>query len=143
MELIIYDFDCEIEKGKLRLYDKTTFNKIISGLPNCEGVLEFRAVGTKKKRTTRQNKYYWGVIIKHFQRLFYNASGDEDFLFDKEITHEQLKNRLLTRDINGEKYVKSSKKLNTLEWEAYCNRCRDYAMTIFNHYIPLPKECNL
>lgn len=72
-------------------------------------------------RTSRQNNYYWGVVVKML--------SDEIGYYPKEM-HEELK-KLFTP--HG-----TTSKMSTIEFEDYTNQVRDWAMREHNINIPTP-----
>jgi len=87
---------------------------------------EFRAF--LKKRNKDQNKFYWGFVIRPLSE-FLNAP--------KQQVHELMKHRFLVHyqaveTVAGEQvmpYVKSTTTLSGSEFETYCRRIRDWALT--------------
>jgi len=91
----------------------------------------------RKNRSVRENSYYWGVIIKELCSF----TG-----FQPDEMHEVLKMKFLRDDktirATGELVpgFKSTKTLNTAEFEAYCEAIRVFALADLDCYIPLPNE---
>ena len=91
---------------------------------------------TKLQRSTDQNRYYWGVVVKEMADE-YGCIPDEmhqilrlKFLKEKEIEFE------------GEKFAicKSTTKLKTDEFEEYLEKCRMFASMYLGIVILLPNE---
>jgi len=89
----------------------------------------------KAERSTSQNKYYWGVVIK----LLEEETGQ-----DRQSLHEVIKEKFLTSwvKINGheEKMVKSTSELDTKEFETLMSSVRQWASSFLGVYIPEPNE---
>lgn len=86
----------------------------------------------KLTRSQRQNRYYWGVVIKTLS----DFTGD-----DAEATHKALSEMFL----HGEKVTAlgievmvypSTTKLNTKEFSAFVDAIRHFAMHDYGVYIP-------
>lgn len=86
---------------------------------------------SKQVRSLPQNKYYWGVIVK----VVSQHTG-----YTSEETHQELARMFLSYENNGKLFVRSTTKLNTVEFEKYAESCRDWAKREMDVYIPLPNE---
>lgn len=86
---------------------------------------------SKQVRSLPQNKYYWGVIVK----VVSQHTG-----YTSEETHQELARMFLSYENSGKLFVRSTTKLNTLEFEKYAESCRDWAKKEMDVYIPLPNE---
>lgn len=96
----------------------------------------------KRRRSDRQNRYYWGVIIVMVTEMFLDAGNT----IDGEQVHEFLKEHVgalkdTVLDPHGvlHSVVRSSTKLTTAEWEDYMERIRVWAAD-FSLNIPAPNE---
>lgn len=90
--------------------------------------LEIKAV--KTTRSTLQNNYYWGVVIKIIS---------DELGYTPDEVHEILRYKFLF--VQGEfPYVRSTTSLNTVEFEEYMINIRMWASLQFGCYIPLPNE---
>lgn len=126
---MILQIDFAKEKDKKKLYEvlKTRKPKIY----NIE-IKEYR-----KDRSNNENRYYWGVVIKELcNHTGYNA--DE--------MHEVLKAKFNPKELvfkqTGEsvKIGGSTADMNTLEFEAYLEQIRIFALTELDVLIQLPNE---
>ena len=93
---------------------------------------------SKKKfnRTTEQNRYYWGVVLKMI--------SDESGYTPNEV-HELLKGEFLKTgeiELGGiiKPTTKSTTKLKTDEFEEYLEKCRRFAAINLSLVILLPNE---
>ena len=93
-----------------------------------------------KERSLPQNKYYFGVVLKELSEL----TGDS-----KEQWHEMIKRKFLTeyhivKSKNGQiekmESNRSTKELNTKEWEDLMSRIRIWASSHLGIWIPEPNE---
>lgn len=122
------------DKGKLILSNPDTFKEELKKL---SGKRVYVIVDTERqKRSNDQNEFYWGVCLK----LISDHTG-----YTCEELHDILKYKFLGTDekkIGSEtvKILKSTTKLNTLQFEEYLGRIRDWASTKLNVIIPLPNE---
>jgi len=86
----------------------------------------------RKKRSGRENRYYWAVIVD----ILANHLG-----YTPQEMHEALKWELLRIRHRGKPdTVKSTADLSTVEFEDYCSRARMWASAELGCYIPLPNE---
>jgi len=119
----------QIEKGRLTLNDKITFQKYLHTL-NGEVQL---VLGKKKKiRSTPQNDYYWGVIIK----MICDETGAED----KQAIHDGFRSEYLKDISKGYPIVRSTTDLSTIEFKEYCRNVQKWAADFLGLYIPDPNE---
>lgn len=84
-------------------------------------------VKENNKRTDKQSKYYWGVIVPEIVKVA-NEAGNR---YNKERVHELLKLRF---------DIESTTDLNTSEFEAKMEEIRIWAAQFFGITIPLPNE---
>lgn len=99
----------------------------------------------KRRRSDKQNRYYWGVIIPMVTEMFLDTGNT----LDGEQVHEFLKEHVgALKDVVSDPHgvihsvVRSSTKLTTAEWEDYMERVRAWAAD-FGLIIPLPNEVEL
>lgn len=85
----------------------------------------------KQKRSLKQNAYYWGVVVS----ILSDHTG-----YTSDETHQELARMFLGYENNGKLFVRSTAKLNTVEFEAYMEKCREWANREMSVIIPLPNE---
>lgn len=124
-------FKGKVEKGKLYFQSREQFDKFLYRL---EGVVEVIVRRPRKDRSNKENKYYWGVVIK--------ILGDHLGYFPKEM-HEILKHEFLLIDDGRFKYVRSTTSLSTVEMEDYLSKIRMWASSEHSCYVPEPNECDI
>lgn len=118
----------------LKFYSKD-LGKIITKLvefaagEDCKYVLEINK--SKNKRSLNQNKYYWGVVIT----IFADYTG-----YLKEECHQILTEKFLQYTKSGREFTRSSKQLDTKEFEEYVKKCRMWLYHEHQLHIPLPNE---
>jgi hypothetical protein len=118
-------------------------NAITRVLKNCaDRVVTLSIAEAKKKRSSEQNSYYYGVVLPCIQELFEMKGIDAT----KEETHILLKREIghLTRmvempDGSHVEVVTSSTKISTQDWEDWMEKIRAWAAR-WGYYIPLPNE---
>jgi len=124
-------FSGKIKEGKLILDDIKGFQKYLYSLEGKK--IQAIVQKYKTKRSERQNKYYWSVIIK--------ILGDELGYMPEEV-HEALKFKFLRKGGKLET-VKSTTSLTTVEFEMFVEKVRIWALTDFQITIPLPNEVEI
>ncbi len=88
-----------------------------------------------KQRSSRQNKYYFGCVVK----MIAEYSGD-----DRESTHEALKRKFLgTYEKNGLEYTKSTTDLSDEYFKQYWEQIRLYFYNEFQFLIPEPEKISI
>lgn len=92
-------------------------------------ILEIRRA--KEKRSLNQNKYYWGVVV---------VIMSDEFGYTAKEVHQILTREFLGYERNGQRFVKSTKELNTAEFESYLDKVRAWAFSEHGIHIPLPNE---
>lgn len=108
-----------------------TFRKITEYVRGKDDFFVIEIQKSKRVRSLNQNKYYWGVVVK----IVSNHTG-----YTSEETHQELARMFLAYDNNGKRFVKSTAKLNTFDFEQYTEKCRQWAWHEMNVHIPLPNE---
>jgi hypothetical protein len=122
-----------IEFERLKLEDYDGFQKYLASLDGKEV-----AVSVKKReyvRTTQENRYYWGVIVKMVSHEM-AVTSDE--------AHDLMRWMFLKvgREVGGKRYeiAKSSADLSIGDFEDYCEKCRQWAANELQVSIPLPNQ---
>jgi len=122
---LVIDFDSLDDKSKL-----------FATLKGLKGKQNIKIQKHRNKRSDKQNKYYWGVVIAYIS----NETG-----FTDEEVHELLKFKFLqtskvSRQGSMETFIQSTTELDTLEAEEYLYKIRIWALNFLNLQIPLPNE---
>ncbi len=96
----------------------------------------------RKKRSSNQNRYYFGVVVKAITEMFRDQGNN----VDADDVHEFLKLRVgklaqvfVTPDGEVLKGLGSTAKLSTQEFEVYMTKCRAFAAE-HGVMIPEPNE---
>ena len=120
-------FRAQIKTGII-IFDRP--NEAYGYLQDLEG--KYVEVVVRKERSERsnnQNKYYWGVVLQ----LLSDHTG-----YTTEEMHCICKQQFLL--IHGQfDYVKSTTKLNTVEFEEYLDKVKNWA-AVLGVNIPNPNE---
>ena len=87
----------------------------------------------RENRSSNQNSYYWGVLIKSIAEHCGYFSNDEYW-----DVHCEMKRMFLPR--HGKLNIASSSKLTTIDFEEYQSKIRMFASKELNLYIPKPNE---
>ncbi len=142
------DIRSEIHNGKFT-QNRDVIVDAINQYEGKEVVLSIKRF--YKKRTEKENKYYWAVIVEHWKNILRESWGE---VLTKDQVHEFLKQNLMyeekcTEDgeiimnpINGRPVVriKSTTENDTWDQEQYHEAARQLAFEMFGYEIPLPNE---
>jgi hypothetical protein len=91
----------------------------------------------KAPRSLKQNKYYWGVVLKKIS----DHTG-----YEAEELHEMFKAKfgIVTKfdGFDGEliEYARSTKFFDTRQFSEYIDKIREFAQNKIGVYIPQPNE---
>lgn len=107
------------------------FRKIADYVKDKDDWFVCEVLRSKKTRSLSQNKYYWGVVVK----ILSQHTG-----YTSDEIHQELARMFLSYTTGGKKFVKSTAKLNTFDFEQYLEKCRQWAWKEMNAHIPLPNE---
>uniref|UniRef100_A0A6M3M676 Uncharacterized protein n=1 Tax=viral metagenome TaxID=1070528 RepID=A0A6M3M676_9ZZZZ len=122
------------EKGKLELSNPDTFKQEVL---KFAGKRVYVVVDEEKQnRSTPQNNYYWGVVVKMLaDELGYIPNDMHKILADDHAPKKILK-------VAGKDKViaKSTTEMKTDEFETYLESIRRFASLELNCKIPLPNE---
>lgn len=133
-------FFSKVTNGKLAEGVSITIRQLIAGMEGKNLVITIKEQG--KRRSERQNAYYFGVVIPAIKELF-EAAGtsltpEDVHCFLKEHVAGMMKVILLP-DGGRRAIVESSTKLTTVQWEEYMDKIRAWAAQ-WGVVIPLPSE---
>jgi len=129
------------KEGSVIFIDKTKFREAVKQIE--DGFIKLTLSKWYNKRTNPQNAYYFGVIVLSCQKGLTETHGIE---FSNEDAHEFLKINCNFVEIcntnTGEvtRLAKSTAKLETVPFNDYCQRCRDFIYEWFNILVPEPNE---
>lgn len=124
-------YSAKISEGTLTIKFPDAFRKELELFDGKDVWVEIRE--NKKKRSTFQNNYYWGVVVPSFLEIFAKAGLD----FNSEKVHDILKTRfLLVKDPYVR--IKSTTELSPDEFNNYIMNLQAWAATDFDYIIPDP-----
>ena len=136
-----YETNGVIKNGVLSIRNRKLFDKAVLSFGDCE--IELKISKKSRKRTSPQNRYYWGVIVFYWQQILEQEHGDH---VTQAQTHEFLKSNFNYFEIVNKEIGECLRLPNltsenkTFEMEEYHKICRDKALEFFNVVIPLPNE---
>lgn len=136
-----YEANGKIVNGVLSIRYRSLFDKALFAFGDCE--VEIKVSKKSRKRTSPQNRYYWGVIIFYWEEILSQETGES---VSQAQAHEFLKsNFLFTEIVNKEtgeclRMPKSTTENKSFEQEEYHSVCREKALEFFNVVIQLPNE---
>jgi hypothetical protein len=127
------------ENGKLHLASRERFAAdIAQHLKNKDVVLTTKEMG---KRTTKQNRYYFGVVVEMIRYRLKETQGKD---FSNETIHEWLKVKFnadpVVIEATGEllEIGGSTSELNKEEMTEYIERIKDWCALSLDLIIPEP-----
>ncbi|MGF7219071.1 hypothetical protein GGR92_005251 [Spirosoma lacussanchae] len=129
-----------ITGGKLSIVEREKFYQSLSAFADCEISLTVKAL--EPQRSNSQNRYYHGIVVKMIAEAMSEAYGED---VDVDEAHEHLKSMFNLRTIetaNGYtvKMPGSTKRLSTVEFSTYVDKCRMWAAEFFGINIPDPVQ---
>lgn len=134
MVKIVQTFYGMVKEAKLTIHNLTDFVQYIRQFDGQR--VQIKVDQYKDTRSERQNRYYWGVVIKIFADYF----GMEPMEAHEALKWEHLRKRI--KDRSGvERYtIKSTAAMKTNEFEDYMAFLRRWGATEFQLDIPEPNE---
>ena len=119
-----------VKDGKLLFHDKAGFQQYLGTLQDeCQLVLK----KWYKNRTDKENRYYWGVVV----RLIADEVGEEN----KDNVHDFIQLQVgNSADVAGVKVPAGTSHMTTAEFEDYATRVRNWASKELHVFVPLPNE---
>lgn len=101
-----------------------------------QGEFTIEVKKVRKIRSNNQNSYYHGVVLK--------TIALECGMEDKEL-HDYFKNKFNSKEVkmkNGDliSYGRTTTGLDTLKFNEYIDKIREWSMETLNCYVPLPNE---
>lgn len=123
-----------IKDGKLTILNKRRMADDLRQFRNCDVDI---IIKTRGKRSTMQNRYYFGVVVKEIQLRLRELGND----VDTDTVHEFLKGKFYTQTVvtpQGEAFEipGTTTEMNKTEFMEYIERCKDWAADTLEIYIP-------
>lgn len=141
-ERAIFTYLGKVENGKLTIYGRETLKRDAKEF--FDGMeVQLTLERKKRKRSNKQNRYYWGTCIaiirdqlRHLHGTQYEPEEVHDFL-KAMLNHERVVN-----EDTGEMIAipLSTAKLSTAEMAEYIERVRQWSQDYLDTYIPEPNE---
>lgn len=131
---LVPKFYCDVKNGKITLQNAQKFNLHIQSLK--EGTYELLVKPPIKESTDPQRRYYHGVICKIIaDETGHTPDEVHEFLAWEFLQIPDQKIRVRRSTGRGD--------LSTVEREEYHRKCREWASTTLNVYVPLPNEVDI
>lgn len=127
---ITAQFKIKVENGKAVVLDPDKRLKFITSLPDGEYVETIKK--QRKPRSNDQNRYMHGVIFK----MISDEIGDSV----NEVKSAMKTKFLKYETAGGLEAIRDTSDLSTVELEDFNEKCRRWASSFLNVYIPLPNE---
>lgn len=123
---IVCDFDKPDEK--VRLYN------VLKGL---KGKNKVEISKYRKPRSSRENRYYWKIIVGTLAAEFGYTAQEMHFELKRLFLSYQKPN-IKTGELMT--FVRSTTDLDTMEAEVFYEQVRVWALADYSIYLPLPNE---
>lgn len=97
----------------------------------------------KPPRSSKQNRYFHGVIVKRIHKFFVHHGNDWTTDQVKEFLKEEvggLVDVLYLPNGQKRKIIKPTSSLDTTEMEVLNEKCREWSARVLDMVIPLPNE---
>lgn len=126
-----------VKDGRLTIANRKRLEQDLRSFRNC--TIEI-TIKKKNTRSSQQNRYYWGVVVKEIQ-LRLNDLGND---FEPETVHEFLKDKFNKKEIVGEGgevidfLGASTTEMNKEEFGVYVDKIIEWAASFLSIAIPLP-----
>ena len=139
---VIFSYTGKVENGQIKIYSRETMRKDAADFFEGEEI-EFTIQKKKKKRSNRQVRYYWGVVVALVREELREKWGKQ---FEPQEVHEFLKmkfnSEMVVDEDTGEVFTVpiSITKLSTREMMDYIERVRQWTIELFDLHIPEPGE---
>lgn len=126
-----------VKNGELKILNRKRFDAEIKSFPDCEVEI---VVKKKGRRSSQQNRYYFGVVLKEIQLRLRELGTDTEI----ETLHEWCKLKF-----NAERVVvpetaevievgKTTTEMNKEEFINYLDKIIEWAASSLSIYIPPP-----
>ena len=122
-------FKFQVIDGRIEYLNRPLMIQFMKGLKDGKYALTLEK--DHPRRTSSENRYYWGVVLK----LISESTG-----YTPEECHAIFKDMFNSYEKNGRRFSKSTTKLKTVEFENYLEKIRRFAATDLLIYIPNPNE---
>ena len=128
-------FLAAIKNGKLQFVSFRAWQTFVGQLEGCD--IEVTVKKASKGKSSRANRYYWGVVVECCRMWLKETQGEE---FTSEEAHDVLKQRCNGKEIKtamGTVTVgQSTKKMENEEFGAYIDRCIKWLFNLAGIIVP-------
>ena len=135
MKTIIPIFKASIKNCQLIFEDRDKYNNWIAQL-NEENDLEVIVRKRKKTRSEKQNRYYWGVILK----LISEATGEDAEDLHNHFAYKWLINKGKSGRLHSRK---STSQITTIEFKEYLDKIISWGEQYLGITFPEPENVDL
>lgn len=130
-----------VENGTIRVKDRRTFDALVRNFGDTEVVINIEPIG--KRRSLRQLRYWWGVIVDHINQ--YTGWNDQDkvneYLKSKFNGQPVMLMNQFTGEILDERWIGNTQRfLTTTEFMERKEQIQAWAQTELGLWIPDPDE---
>ena len=136
-------FSAKNDKGRLFITDHERFVSHLATLPQ-DVYLVVGDAKEKRERSSSQNAYYFGVVVKMFSdETGYSKEESHDFLKKHVMEQIGFMEKITVHTAHGdmtEVVARSTKSLTTKEMEEYLEGCRMFCSIELGLTIPTPQE---
>lgn len=128
----------QVSSGILKVSNRRFFDADLKTMPDCD--VNITIEKRSRKRTTQQNRYYWGVVVMLCKRGFNDLGHD----LNDEDTHTFLKSKFNALDLifedTGEVFPlgRSTTEMDTIDFNLYIEKIQQFAAQTLNIEIPDP-----
>lgn len=133
-----YTFDAA--GGKLPDYVRKALEAAIARMDGKKMLISIRQF--RAQRSNKQNRFYRGYVVPPIVELF----RDHGDIVDEDTVHDYLMKEVggygFTSRLTGQQLRKSSRDIETDEWEQYMENIRAWAAK-YDCQIPFPNEVQL
>ena len=132
-------FGSVTETGKLSLANEKRFKQDLLQFKGCTVEL---IIKKKNHRSTQQNRYYFGVVVKEIEIRMKQLGND----VTPELVHEFLKDRFNKKHLIGvggeviDSIGGSTTELNKEGFMIYLDKIIEWAASVLSITIPFPNE---
>ncbi len=131
-------FPAQITDGKLQA-DQNAIREWVSRKRDGNYIIDI----DKDVRSTSDNRYYWGVVVKMFSdRLIELGNQDAIPVHTHELLKQKFNPTIIIINDEENKVGKTTTKLNEQEFYDYCQRIKIYANEVLEIIIPDKGEMN-
>ena len=123
------NFNFRKKAGKIEYLNRPLLKDYMASLKDGKYVISIEK--EYRTRTSRENRYYWGVVLK-------TIAADTGYTTDE--VHAIFGEKYLSYEKNGHKFIRSTTKLKTVEFEEYLEQVRRFAAIELGIVIPDPNQ---